>query len=189
MSSDAIRASQPSFTHGDWVQVYIDPDHDPDVESRGPGYIRIEERNGAAGVAILPISQNHVGLVRVYRRAIDEISMEIPRGFGGEGTGPRSDAVRELREETGLETSEDALIDLGLIYANSGLLAGGVALFVAFFPDPIDSSGADTKEVQAFGWHPLGAVMQQIGKDSLRDSFTHAALLRAGILGHISLLL
>ena len=58
----------------------------------------------------------------LLRRLIGATVLEIRRGFGGEGTGPRSDAVRELREETGLAVAEDILHDLGTVAPNGSLL-------------------------------------------------------------------
>jgi 8-oxo-dGTP pyrophosphatase MutT (NUDIX family) len=169
------RATDPSFTHGDWVQVYVDPDE----SGRGPGFIRIEERNGAPGVAILPIADGHIGLVTVFRRPPGQVCREIPRGFGGEGGGPRVDALRELREETGIGAHENDLVDLGVVFANSGLLANAVHLFAV----SVDRSGhpgfSDTVEVQRFDWVPLVEVYDEIRAGRMEDSFTHVALLRA----------
>lgn len=179
VSTPSPRATAPAFTHGDWVQVYIDPDDNSVPSRRGPGYIRIEERHGAPGVVILPIAENQVGIVTVYRRTIAAESREIPRGFGGEGTGPRSDAVRELREETGLEIDEDALIELGTVHPNTGLLASEVALFAAPFPQARHTTPIDSVEVHKFEWVTLESLFQSIDANAIRDSFTQVALLRA----------
>ena len=169
------RAVEPAFTHGDWVQVYVDPDE----SGRGPGFIRIEERDGAPGVAVLPIADVHIGLVTVFRRPAGQVCREIPRGFGGEGGGPRVDALRELREETGIAAQQNDLVDLGIVFANSGLLANAVQLFAVF----VDRSGhadfSDTVEVQRFDWVPLGEVYDEIRAGRMVDSFTHVTLLRA----------
>jgi ADP-ribose pyrophosphatase len=173
------RATEPAFTHGDWVQVFIDPDDNPDLPRRGPGFIRIEERHGAPGVAILPIAEDQIGIVTVYRKAIAAESFEIPRGFGGEGGGPRADATRELREETGLEIKEAALVDLGSVHPNTGLLSGEVALFAAPFPQVIDTRPIDSAEILKFEWMALETVLRLIDSNLIRDAFTQVALLRA----------
>ena len=179
-----LRAQRPTFTHGDWVQVYVDPD----PTGRGPGFIRIEERQGAPGVAVLPLLGNSVGLVSVYRRTLDKQVLEIPRGFGGEGTGPRSDATRELEEETGILIPEDALIDLGSITPNSGILSASVCLYAAVVgDDQRQTTIQDNNEVSSFEWRSIGEVMDLIRGDGLQDSFTQAALLRAAAVGLISL--
>ncbi len=163
------------FTHGDWVQVYVDPDE----SGRGPGFIRIEEREGASGVAVLPIGDDHIGLVTVFRRPPGRLCREIPRGFGGEGGGPQGDALRELEEETGIVATEADLVDLGVVLANSGLLANQVQLYAVRVDRSDHGPYSDTVEVQSFQWVPLADLYAEIAAGRLEDSFTHVALLRA----------
>jgi 8-oxo-dGTP pyrophosphatase MutT (NUDIX family) len=173
------RAAAPSFTHGDWIQVYIDPDDNPDPTRRGPGYVRIEERYGAPGVAVLPLAGDHIGMVEVFRRPPGVLALEIPRGFGGEGNGPRSDAVRELREETGLLVTEAELIDMGTIFPNSGILAAEVALFAVVLPAPVETEALDHNEINSFQWMPRRQLIDGLVTGTIKDAFTHAAVLRA----------
>jgi ADP-ribose pyrophosphatase YjhB (NUDIX family) len=147
------------------VQVYVDPDPD----GRGPGFIRIEERHGAPGVAVLPIRDVKIGLVTIFRRNLNRSVLEIPRGFGGEGDGPRSDAVRELQEETGILADQRELIDLGSVSPNS---VGDIL---------------DRQEITSFDWYELSEVTSLILKGDLTDGFTHAALLKSALLGIVVL--
>jgi len=180
--SQTPRAPEPVFTHGDWVQIYVDPD-----PAGGPGFIRIEERFGAPGVGVLPISRDGVGLISVYRRTIGISVLEIPRGFGGEGTGPRSDAVRELWEETGLTVAEEDLVDLGEVHPNSGLLAAKVCLFAANISDPKQAEVHDLDEIETFRWISTADLKGMIADNVLKDSFTIAAIFRACLRGLLSL--
>ncbi|MDX6309831.1 MAG: ADP-ribose pyrophosphatase [Nocardioidaceae bacterium] len=173
-------SDEPAFTHGDWVQVYVDPD----PAGQGPGYIRIVERYGARGVAILPISGDRLGLVTVYRRLLQRSCLEIPRGFGGEGTGPLSDAVRELHEVTGLVADESSLIPLGALSPNSGLLASEVLLYAAMVPKGgAKTEVVDTDEVTDFDWYGIEEVLGRISSGGIVDAFTLASVLRATLLG------
>lgn len=68
------------------------------------------EREFAAhqgAVAILAISDaDEVGFLRQYRAAFDRFILEVPAGtLDVEGEEPRDAAVRELREELGMEAS------------------------------------------------------------------------------------
>jgi ADP-ribose pyrophosphatase len=166
------------------VQVYVDPDPD----GRGPGFIRIEERHGAPGVAVLPIRDVKIGLVTIFRRNLNRSVLEIPRGFGGEGDGPRSDAVRELQEETGILADQRELIDLGSVSPNSGILASEVKIFAVSI-DPENSVGdiLDRQEITSFDWYELSEVTSLILKGDLTDGFTHAALLKSALLGIVVL--
>ena len=171
---------EPAFTHGDWVQVYVDPA----PKGRGPGYVRIVERHGAQGVAVLPVSGDQVGLVTVYRRLLGRSCLEIPRGFGGEGSGPRDDAVRELHEETGLIAAQDSLFELGAMAVNSGLLAGEVQLYGVVIPfGAAPTAVPDTDEVSEFGWYDIDDVLDRIRSGEVVDAFTLAAVLKASLLG------
>jgi 8-oxo-dGTP pyrophosphatase MutT (NUDIX family) len=174
------RATKPSFVHGDWVQVYVDPD-----EAGGPGFIRIEERYGAPGVAILPISRGMVGLVTLYRRTVGGFTLEIPRGFGGESDSIRGDAVRELQQETGIELNEAELIDLGFVSPNTGIMNARVAVFAATLDSPTVQDIPDIEEVDAFNWYTLAQVQEFIAEGRVDDSFTLGALYKATIDGLI----
>ena len=93
-------------------------------------YIRIiEKEDKVPGVAILPIYNQKVILVRHFRHATREWHLEIPRGFGEKGLSSEENASRELAEETGAIATR--LIYLGLIHSDTGLSSEGVKLFYA----------------------------------------------------------
>ena len=87
--------------------------------------------NLVAGVAVLPIVDDKIGLLRIYRHAIQCYLWEIPRGFVEPGEPDRSAALRELAEETGLACAEDDLESLGIVAPEPGVLAARAHLFVA----------------------------------------------------------
>src|SRR5215470_15061422 len=58
--------------------------------------------NFVTGVAVLPICEGKIGLLRIYRHTIEGDSWEIPRGFVEKNESPVESAIRELVEETGL---------------------------------------------------------------------------------------
>jgi ADP-ribose pyrophosphatase len=83
------------------------------------------------GVAILPIVDGKIGLIRVYRHPIGQYSWEIPRGFIDQQEASASAAGRELKEETGLDCKSEAFRSLGFITPDGGILAARVQLFAA----------------------------------------------------------
>jgi len=87
--------------------------------------------NLVAGVAVLPIVDDKIGLLRIYRHAIQCYLWEIPRGFVEPGEPDRSAALRELEEETGLACADIDLESLGIVAPEPGILAARAHLFVA----------------------------------------------------------
>lgn len=87
--------------------------------------------NLVAGVAVLPIVDDKIGLLRIYRHAIQSYLWEIPRGFIDPGESDRRSALRELEEETGLACTDADLESLGLVAPEPGIVAGKAHLFVA----------------------------------------------------------
>ena len=83
------------------------------------------------GVAVLPIHEGKIGLIKTYRHAIGDNSWEVPRGFVDEGETEVESALRELEEESGLSCIPDAVYSLGFIAPDAGVLAARIHLFVA----------------------------------------------------------
>jgi len=85
--------------------------------------------NLVTGVAILPLLNNKVGLIKIFRPAINDYSWEIPHGFIEDVEEVEISAMRELKEETGLVSSN--MISLGYITPDSGVLSARLLLFAA----------------------------------------------------------
>ncbi len=87
--------------------------------------------NGVTGVAVLPVLDGRLGLIRIYRHPLREYCWEIVRGFVDRLESPEAAALRELKEETGLATSAAAMRDLGMIAPEAGVLDVRIQLFAA----------------------------------------------------------
>lgn len=83
------------------------------------------------GVAVLPIIEGRIGLLRIYRHPVGDYVWEVPRGFVDSGETPGRSALRELKEETGLKCRRTDLHPLGEIMPEPGILAARVRLFAA----------------------------------------------------------
>ncbi len=92
---------------------------------------KARNRGGVTGVAILPVVNGRFGLLRLYRHAVASEVWEVPRGFIDAGEATATAALRELEEETGLRCRRAALISLGKIFPEAGILSAQVALFAA----------------------------------------------------------
>jgi ADP-ribose pyrophosphatase len=126
------------------------------------------------GVAILPVWQDKVLLIRHFRHATRAWHLEIPRGFGSAEDAEQS-ACQELAEEIG--ASGVVLTSLGEIYPDTGLGNSRVALFYAVvtsYGSPESMEGIS--EVLPT---PVADFEQMIGGCRLDDGYLLAAYGRA----------
>lgn len=84
-----------------------------------------------AGVAVLPVHDGKLGLIRVFRHPLGRWSWEAIKGHAEGGEGAIDAAKRELLEESGFSVEADKLIDLGAVSPESGVIEGRTRLFVA----------------------------------------------------------
>jgi|APPan5920702752_1055751.scaffolds.fasta_scaffold00267_3 ADP-ribose pyrophosphatase YjhB (NUDIX family) len=87
--------------------------------------------NFVTGVAVLPVCDGKIGLLRIYRHAIEGDSWEIPRGFVEKDESPIDSAMRELAEETGLSCESSLMKPLGFVTPDAGILAARVQVYAA----------------------------------------------------------
>jgi ADP-ribose pyrophosphatase len=87
--------------------------------------------NLVTGVAVLPIYGGKIGLIKIYRHAIEGDSWEIPRGFIERGENALVSALRELEEETGLTCDPGDVQHVAFVTPDAGLLAARVQVYIA----------------------------------------------------------
>ena len=86
---------------------------------------KIKTGDLVTGVAVLPVVDGKLGLLRIYRHAIQRHLWEVPRGFIDPGESDRKSALRELEEETGLSCADADLESLGIFAPEPGLSPPG----------------------------------------------------------------
>jgi ADP-ribose pyrophosphatase len=126
------------------------------------------------GVAMLPLWQGSVLLVRHFRHETRTWHLEIPRGFGISADCEVS-ARQELREEIGV--TDARLVPLGLIDPDAGQPEGSVALFLA----EVESYGQPDADEGITDIVPtqVAHFERMIADGELTDGFLLAAYARA----------
>ena len=130
--------------------------------------------NLVTGVAILPIVDGQIGLIRIYRPAIRDYSWEIPHGFVDEGETDDVSALRELQEETGLIVEPRGFSSMGYITPDAGVLAARVQLFLA---EAVCVGKENQPELglSEFRFFPIKEFETMIEQSKIQDTFTLSA--------------
>jgi ADP-ribose pyrophosphatase len=85
------------------------------------------------GVAIVPVVDNHVILIRQFRIAIERDLIELPAGLLEPDEEPIQCAARELEEEIGYRPKE--LIPLASCFSSVGFANERIHIFLALDPE------------------------------------------------------
>jgi ADP-ribose pyrophosphatase len=123
-------------------------------------------------VAIVPVSDGHVTLVRQPRAAAGGKLLELPAGGVEGGEQPLETAQRELREETGLHGGE--WVEAATFFTSPGYTDEKMHLFVATGLEEGEASpeGSEEIELVRVPLEEIPAVMEEI-----EDAKTLAGLL------------
>ena len=96
-------------------------------------------------VAILPVTDGTVKLLRQYRYAVEQYIIEAPAGTLEPGEEPEACARRELIEETGFAAA--TIVPRGFIWTTPGFTDEKIYLFEARDLTPSSEFGKDEDEV------------------------------------------
>lgn len=130
----------------------------------------------SGGVAILPIYDGKVVLIREYRHPVAKWCWEIPRGFGEPAASALDNAKKELFEETGIKRAE--FVHLGQLMPESGLMSDRVDVFIADVKElnctTLNKEANEViNSVRLFGLDELKAMVKS---GEIADSYTLAAI-------------
>lgn len=138
---------------------------------------RLSLKNLKGGAAALPVTCDHkVLLMKIYRSAIRQVSLEIPRGFAEAGESSRETAERELQEE--ISCTGAPYIFLGSFFTDTGLIDNKTDLFL------VRNAHVEGKLQQEEGISELLYVdfmdaWKMAEEGEISDSFTIAALMKS----------
>lgn len=142
------------------------------------GYTRIIAQaylEQGVGVAVLPIYQNKIVVLKQYRHATRNWHYECPRGFGEPHLSSEANAAKEVKEEIGANILR--LKSLGKYYSNTGLEAQPVHLYWAEVDEP--RAGNEREGITQFLFLSVSEFEQWILEGKINDGFTIATYTRA----------
>lgn len=131
--------------------------------------------NGGAAIVALD-HDGQVYLVRQFRSPYEEVIYEIPAGKLEKNEDPRLAAIRELKEETGMEAG--SVVSLGKMYATPGYCSEIIYLFLATDLRVGEGNPDDGEFLQVVKM-PLKQAIDLIEIDEIFDAKTMVGLLKA----------
>ena len=123
----------------------------------------------SGGVAIVPVIDNHVILIRQFRIAIERELIELPAGRLEPEEDPADCARRELEEELGYRAAE--LIPLASYFSSVGFTDERMHIFLALEPEKVTSKlEADERIHEVI--LPVESIQQKLDSQSFEDAKT-----------------
>lgn len=127
------------------------------------------------GVGIVCIKDNQILLVRQYRYAIDQVTLEIPAGKKHKDETYKQCAIREMNEETGYDCKE--WIPLHYFMTTPGFCDEKLWLYQAIDPFPSATPlEADEDEDIEVCWMSLEEACEKIKNEEIIDAATIVAI-------------
>lgn len=148
------------------------------LENGNTAMREVVEHPGAVGIVALK-ENGDIVMVKQYRKAVEQVLLELPAGKLEQGEDPADCAARELTEETGYTAGD--LRYLVSFYTSPGFSNEIMHMFLATNlkegkNDPDDDEMVETVEISR------DRAMDMILKGEIKDGKTIAGILLLGIL-------
>ncbi len=168
--SEHKRLQRNLIYKGHIVNVYEDTMQLPDGRTAKWDFI---EHKGAA--AIIPVDKDgKIIMVRQYRNAPEQYTLEIPAGGLNPGEDMKTCAARELEEETGYRSEKvEHLID---IYTTVGFCNEKIGIYFAYDLIPSEQN-LDEDEYVAIEKYSLDELVSLIYDGTIMDGKTISGIL------------
>lgn len=139
---------------------------------------KVRTAGDVTGVAVLPVLDGRIGLLKVSRVALNAVFIEAPKGFVEPGEDEATAALRELVEETGLVCDRSDLVALGSVTPEASTLATRTKLFAALRCRPSAGKIEDEVGLGGLDFITLERVRVMAAGDEIEDATTVSALYR-----------
>ena len=124
------------------------------------------------------VKENEVILVEQYRKAIEQVTLEIPAGKLEPGEDNKKlSAIRELKEETGYEVTEDQLTKLFDVHVALGYSSEVITIF---YVDGLEYAGEQNPDEDEFinlKKYKVEDALKLLDDNTITDSKTMLALM------------
>lgn len=150
--------------------------------SFGP-YTTVGSPEGGArrGAVILAYHTGDVLMIRQPRPALGLITWELPRGGADQNEPLGEAALRELKEEAGIDAVYEQLISLGKVFPDSGLIKSDVEAFFidASFGDKMPLTLGEQEQISEGLWVNKDVLLDACMDGRVECGYTLMAVLRA----------
>ncbi|AKI97219.1 NUDIX domain-containing protein [Kosmotoga pacifica] len=146
--------------------------HRVELQDGSESYREVVRHKGA--VAVVPVFEDKVVLVKQFRFPVNEELLEIPAGKLEEGEDPYDCAIRELKEETGFVAQE--IQKIGELYTSPGFSDEKIHIFLARvvpYGEPEPDFGEFIEKVEL----PFQDIVKLIISGKILDGKTVAGIL------------
>ncbi|MCQ8127397.1 NUDIX hydrolase [Methylomonas rivi] len=131
-----------------------------------------------AGVAVIPVANERIGLIRIFRHPVGRWSWEAIKGHVEPDENIQAAAVRELQEEAGFSVLPDALLDLGFTAPEAGVIKARTRLFAV----DVEQSAARTVAGELghgeMVFYSRGEIEMLIAEGEIEDASTLVLLFK-----------
>lgn len=137
-------------------------------------YLIEKNSNNGAVILILEDNKNFI-LVKNYRKAIDKIVIELPRGYGEDNETSLDTALRESLEETGYRINKRNITKLGSVNPNSAILSSEIDIYFANVSKEDKIKDSDSEVIDIVKINKTN-IKQLILNGEIKDSFSLTAI-------------
>ncbi len=157
-----------------WLKFYQDEIQLPDGSEGTYAYVKRKD-----GVGVVVVSKNgKIFLHKEHRYVINDFSWEVQGGGIDKDESVAEAAIRELREEAGIDASLESLVSLGSFYPLHSFNTEKVTLFMIVVDDEAikENTAEQGEHIDAHQFFTFEEVYAMINSGKINDAMTANAV-------------